>query len=57
MAVFESCPFCGSDKVHIDAVCDVFSCYCENCFSYGPEDTSKTKAVELWNERLKNEKR
>ena len=49
VAVFESCPFCGSDKVHIDAVCDVFSCYCENCFSYGPEDTSKTKAVELWN--------
>ena len=43
-----SCPFCGSQKVHIDGVIFPYVT-CDKCKAYGPVGFSKEDAADKWN--------
>ena len=46
------CPFCGgSDQLSIELEPITWAGYCDNCCSYGPQEITKERAIDAWNQR------
>jgi len=58
MSELKTCPFCGSDKLHVEMASSYYGkrlhahfavCENDNCGAEGPHDLSESGAVEKWN--------
>lgn len=51
-----NCPFCGSKNIDVEKHRDKYQVVCMICYASGGRHVNKQKAIEMWNNRVNNNK-